>query len=258
MRRPWLLALAFWTICGIVSALQIWLSMLSHGHSLPLLLAYQILVWNGWLGIAIVVRKLVTRWPLVPPTRFAVLVHLLAACGIGVVHATYWTGLLAILKPYDAMNIRSFAGGLPGMLFYAFPLELLLYCGVVLSVYAVRALQLERSLAEARMHALELQLQPHFLFNTLNAISTLVRAARNSEAVVMIAGLSDLLRYTLDHAGQQRVTVEEESAILRRYLEIQRMRFADRLTFDIDVSDDARRATIPTLILQPLAENAIR
>ena len=122
----------------------------------------------------------------------------------------------------------------------------------------MRAAQLETSLAEARLHALELQIQPHFLFNTLNAISALVRTGQPEQAVGMIAGLSDLLRYALDRAGNQRVTVDEEAEMLRRYLEIQRLRFADRLTFEIDVAGDARRAAVPVLLLQPLAENAIR
>src|SRR6202008_3121641 len=78
------------------------------------------------------------------------------------------------------------------------------------------------------------------------------------EAVTMIAGLSDLLRYTLDHAGRQQVTLDEESAMLRRYLEIQKGRFPDRLTYSIDIAPEVRHAAVPTFILQPLAENAIR
>ena len=74
----------------------------------------------------------------------------------------------------------------------------------------------------------------------------------------MLAGLSDLLRYTLDHTGHQRVALEEELAMLRRYLEIQRTRFADRMAFTIDVNADTLRGAIPALLLQPLAENAVR
>lgn len=92
----------------------------------------------------------------------------------------------------------------------------------------------------------------------MNAISSLVRNRRNDEAVTMISGLSDLLRYTLDHAGDQQVALEDELHVLRRYLEIQHVRFPDRMTFDIDLAPDARRAAIPALLLQPLAENAVR
>jgi two-component system LytT family sensor kinase len=122
----------------------------------------------------------------------------------------------------------------------------------------VRAAQLEASLAGARLHALELQIQPHFLFNTLNAISSLIRTGKHDEAVVMIAGLSDLLRYSLEHSGEQSVSLDQESGMVERYLEIQRARFPDRLTWRIDIPPDVRRAAVPTLILQPLAENAIR
>jgi LytS/YehU family sensor histidine kinase len=92
----------------------------------------------------------------------------------------------------------------------------------------------------------------------MNAISSLVRNRRNDEAVTMMAGLSDLLRYTLDHAGSQRVPLEEEVGILRRYLEIQRARFPDRMSFAIDMDPATRRAAVPVLVLQPLAENAVR
>jgi LytS/YehU family sensor histidine kinase len=92
----------------------------------------------------------------------------------------------------------------------------------------------------------------------MNAISSLVRSHRNDEAVEMMAGLSELLRYTLDHAGDQRVPLDNELSVLRRYLEIQHARFPDRMSFHIDATDEARRAAVPSLLLQPLAENAIR
>jgi len=114
------------------------------------------------------------------------------------------------------------------------------------------------SLSEARLHALELQIQPHFLFNTLNSISALVRTSRDREAVTMIAGLSDLLRYSLDHAGEQRVALAQELAVIERYLEIERLRFPDRVAFEIEVPAAVRRAAVPALLLQPLVENAIR
>jgi len=122
----------------------------------------------------------------------------------------------------------------------------------------LQAVQLEASLGEARLHALELQIQPHFLFNTLNSISALVRTSRDREAVTMIAGLSDLLRYSLDHAGEQRVALAQELAVIERYLGIERLRFPDRVAFEIDAPAAVRRAAVPALLLQPLVENAIR
>jgi LytS/YehU family sensor histidine kinase len=174
---------------------------------------------------------------------------------LAVAHVAYWMSLTILIQPYDRMTIREFGPNFPAATVARMPLELLIYLGTMAFAHAMT---LERSLAAARLHALELQIQPHFLFNTLNAISSLVRAKQNGEAVEVIAGLSDLLRYTLDHAGEQRVPLEQEPAMLQRYLGIQRVRFPDRLDVRIDVDDDARRAAVPTLILQPLAENAIR
>lgn len=121
----------------------------------------------------------------------------------------------------------------------------------------VRASRLEARLAEARLSALKMQLHPHFLFNTLHAISTLMH--RDVEAADrMLTRLSDLLRLTLENAGTQEVRVKEEIDFLEQYLEIERTRFGDRLTIDIDIDPDTLDARIPNLILQPLVENAIR
>lgn len=121
----------------------------------------------------------------------------------------------------------------------------------------VRASRLEARLAEARLGALEMQLHPHFLFNTLHAISTLMH--RDVDAADRtLARLSDLLRLTLEKAGTQEVPLKEELEFLEQYLEIERTRFGDRLTVDVDVDPDTLDVAVPTLILQPLVENAIR
>jgi LytS/YehU family sensor histidine kinase len=122
----------------------------------------------------------------------------------------------------------------------------------------VREAQLETRLAHARLEALKMQLHPHFLFNTLNAVSVLVRKGENRAAVRMIAGLSDLLRLALDRSGAQEVTLEEEMHFLDRYLTIEKIRFGDRLRVSVDVPRDALDARVPNLVLQPLVENAIR
>jgi len=178
------------------------------------------------------------------------------------VHVAMWVAVTIAIKPYDAMTETRFAPYFPNTIIARFPFEIVLYVVVVataqiLELYSHTS-RLEKALGDARIHTLELQLQPHFLFNTLNAVSALVRTKRNSEAVDVIAGLSDLLRYSLDHAGDQRVPLEQEIAMLSRYLEIQRVRFSDRLDVRIEMDEAARRAAVPTLLLQPLAENAIR
>jgi sensor histidine kinase YesM len=121
----------------------------------------------------------------------------------------------------------------------------------------LQASRLQAMLVEAQLQALKMQLHPHFLFNTLHAISALmdedVKAARR-----MIARLSELLRLTLDNAGQQEVPLRQELEVLERYLEIEQIRFQDRLTVQMKIDPEALEARVPNLILQPIVENSIR
>lgn len=116
--------------------------------------------------------------------------------------------------------------------------------------------QAQANLAQLKM--LRYQLNPHFLFNTLNAIATLVLERANDTAERMLGALSRFLRYTLDQEPQQRVPLEREMEVLDLYLSIEKMRFDERLVLDIAIDPGARRALVPSLILQPLIENAIK
>ena len=122
----------------------------------------------------------------------------------------------------------------------------------------LQATQLEAQLAQAQLDSLRMQLHPHFLFNTLNGIVGLVRDNKNQAAVNMLVGLSDLLRHALEHSNEQEIELKEELNFIKLYLDIQQMRFPDRLQIEIDVDPDTLRALVPNLILQPLAENALR
>jgi two-component system LytT family sensor kinase len=122
---------------------------------------------------------------------------------------------------------------------------------------AVTAAEFQTRLAEAQLQALQRQLHPHFLFNTLHTISALMH--RDTEAAdAMIARLSDLLRLTLDRLGIQEIPLKEEVEFLEKYLEIERTRFGDRLTVDMEIEPETLDVSVPNLILQPLVENAIR
>lgn len=118
--------------------------------------------------------------------------------------------------------------------------------------------RLEARLSQSRLRLLREQLQPHFLFNTLHAISTLVLKGQSERAIRMIARLSDFLRLSLDQPLGQLVPLAQELEALDRYLEIQAERFGDRLEIERDLEPASRRALVPSLLLQPLAENAIR
>jgi len=267
--RRRLLVFGFWPLFGVFGAFQIQISMLHHHHSWPLMIGYQMVVWSLWIAITFAISRLLRRVPLRTFRPGAVLVHSLAALVLGSAHVTAWVATEFLLKPYDFMNPRFFSLRLGELLFYQMPLEIGLYTLVVLACIADesvararererRAAQLETSLAQARLHTLELQTQPHFLFNTLNGISSLVRAGENAKALTMIGGLSDLLRYALDRAGGADVPLSEELRTVERYLEIQALRFPDRLTFTLEAESQVAHAAVPALLLQPLVENAIR
>ncbi|MBF5041980.1 hypothetical protein FGE12_06210 [Aggregicoccus sp. 17bor-14] len=121
----------------------------------------------------------------------------------------------------------------------------------------VREAQLQEQLMRAQLHTLRMQLQPHFLFNTLNSIAALVeedvRAGQQ-----MIAHLSDFFRLTLESTRQQEVTLRDELTLIGHYLDLEKMRFGDRLQVSLDVAPEALDALVPSFILQPLVENAIR
>jgi LytS/YehU family sensor histidine kinase len=121
----------------------------------------------------------------------------------------------------------------------------------------LKAAQLETRLVEARLKTLEAELHPHFLFNTLHAISTLVHRDPES-ADRMISRLSDLLRITFDRSGEPKVSLKEEMEFLGKYLDIEQTRFQDRLTVQVHVDPDALDGEVPRMILQPLVENAIK
>jgi two-component system, LytTR family, sensor kinase len=121
-----------------------------------------------------------------------------------------------------------------------------------------RAASLETQVVQARLGALKMQLQPHFLFNTLNAVVALIRAGRGREAEDTLAHLSDLLRWVLDDGEQQEVPLARELQHVKLYLAVERVRFADRLQVDLRVQPETLDAAVPHLCLQPIVENAIR
>jgi signal transduction histidine kinase len=121
----------------------------------------------------------------------------------------------------------------------------------------LRAAQLETRLVEARLKTLEAELHPHFLFNTLHAISTLVHRDPES-ADRMISRLSDLLRITFDRTGEPKVSLKDEIDFLQKYLDIEQTRFQDRLTVSVNVDPEALDGEVPRMILQPIVENAIK
>ena len=129
---------------------------------------------------------------------------------------------------------------------------------VALQAERERSLRAEAAAHRSQLEALRYQINPHFLFNSLNAVSTLVTERRNDEAARMLSRVSDFLRLTLTAPVRDEVALAEEIDYVRRYLEIERVRFGDRLRVEIDVAAGAWEAAVPAFVLQPLIENAVR
>jgi two-component system LytT family sensor kinase len=194
------------------------------------------------------------------------LIHTLAAFVFGCITKLTWDFLiLARLEPSRVPHTmqQAFESSLKAMDFGILHYAVIILCQHAIEYYSryqegqLRASQLETKLATAQLHALKMQLHPHFLFNTLHSISELVHSDPN-RAETMIVRLSEFLRMTLEHVGHPEVTLREEIDFLERYLHIEKMRFEDRLTLDISIDPASLDAKVPNLLLQPIIENALR
>ncbi len=231
----------------------------------------QLASWLSWAALVPVVLRLQQRFPVERGRlRFSLPVHALAIAVLCLAHTAFalWlnqalvdVGMRGARPPVLVQLTFEWTRDLPfGALFYALTL------GVSAALEAYRQLrerelhaaQLEAQLAQAQLQMLKMQLHPHFLFNTLNGITGLVRDHDNAAAVQMLVGLSELLRQTLESAGKQEVRLREELEWLELYLKLQQMRFSDRLQVHVEAAPDTLDALVPNLITQPLVENAIR
>jgi LytS/YehU family sensor histidine kinase len=127
-----------------------------------------------------------------------------------------------------------------------------------LAVQETETARVNELLTRAQLDALRMQIEPHFLFNTLNGIAALVREARNDAAVKMIAELSDLLRSVVECSARHEVALAEEIEFLKKYLDIQKLRFDERLRLSMDIPQELLGAQVPSLVLQPIVENSIK
>ena len=277
-RRSWLvkwgLIWSFWTALGLLytSQLYVGMSMRGHNHSFWVMLAWQLLgCWYFWPLATPLILRLGRRFPIERHSwKRNLPVHVAAGTILGGLHSLLVGFSTRLFRPFDAMTVEEpFWVGFWDRFVSEYHLELIAY-GMIVGVgyafdyyarfreRAVHASQLEAQLAQSQLQALKMQLHPHFLFNTLNAIAGLVRDRKDKAAVNMLAGLSDLLRHTLENAGKHEVPLREELDFLELYLDIQQMRFSDRLTVKMEVAPETLNASVPNLILQPLVENAIR
>ncbi|WP_263359865.1 sensor histidine kinase [Acidicapsa ligni] len=265
-----------WTAVAFMFALQ-WYSYDSlHGHSGPFVvyLRWNLEQWYAWLLISPLVLRLAAKRPIDPqhPLRFLPL-HLLASVLFALLAVSVQSLLVVFLEP-DAPPLSQFSAFLLGI---RANVALLLSKDVAMGIVAYWALtglaqtlhfyressnrqlresQLEGQLAQAQLQVLEMQLHPHFLFNTLHAIGTLIHEDPES-AEQMLLNLSALLRVFLEEESSQQISLRRELHLVDLYLSIQRIRFKDRLTVRLAIDSETLNCAIPSLILQPLVENAI-
>lgn len=264
------LLFGFWTVIAMLTVSQIYAELYAFDRSMEWgrIVPVQLLHWYVWAVLTPVVVWLGRRIP-IERARVAkgAALHVCLSLAVASAHVALAVAVHYILE-YESWSNMPFSHVVVGQ-FYTFHQELLIYWAIVGASWAfeyynrfrerdLRAQALEAQLASAQLEALRVQLQPHFLFNTLHGIAGLVRDNNNSAAVDMITGLSELLRQALENSGKQEVPLAEELEFTERYLAIQQMRFSDRLTVDVDVASDVLSAVVPNLILQPLVENAVR
>jgi len=268
-RQSWLRALiafAFWSALGLAFASQFYFSRAQFGVpvSWPFAIAYSLADWYVFAALSVPTIWLARKVPIERPDRArAVALHAAASIAFSFAYMAV-RGAIATRQSPDA----SFAQNFTFLLFKTSLLNLVFYWGIVAASHAfdyakqsrereLRAAELEKRLTQARLQALQMQLNPHFLFNTLHAISSLMH--HDVEAADrMLVRLSDLLRRALDTSDTQEVTLREEIDFLSRYAEIEQTRFGERLKIEMNIAPDTLDALVPNLVLQPLLENAIR
>ena len=271
IRWRWIAAL--WCAFGLIEASQSALILRfaeRKQHSWLPLFATELATWLPWALATPWVIGLARRHPLVRgATSRAFALHLATFIGISVV-AEAWSAMLQVLvNPWGNKRWPTFWDTWSLTLLYQVLIFLIAYVLILTITYLVEsreniarqrteAARLNEELSKAQLAALRGQMDPHFMFNTLNSIAGLVRDQRNDAAVNMIAGLGEFLRRTSEDSHRSQVTLAEEVAYLQRYVEIQKVRFGERLRVDVDIPAELLGAWVPNLLLQPLVENAIK
>lgn len=262
------------TVFGVLAAIQ--------GNYLAARMGREVSLWQSlkawlpdyylWAAFSPLIVALGRRWPLLRERWLAnlsrhlligigfALVELLASCWIVATivqeappprfEGQFWSWYFEVIGVYAVW----------GLLIYL----MILAAGQAYDLYQrlqeqeVAAAELETRLAQAQLRALKMQLHPHFLFNTLHSVGVLVRKQAGDAALEMITGLADLLRHSLETVDRQEVSLREELEFLHQYLDIEQVRFGDRLRVDFDVDPEVYDAAVPNMLLQPLVENAVR
>jgi hypothetical protein len=269
----WRWIAAIWCAGGLFEASQAVLIMRfgegRHHAWLPLFIT-ELATWLPWALATPWVISLARRYPIIRGTTVrTVTAHLAAFITISVV-AEAWSATLQVLfNPWGNRRPPTFWDTWSITLLYQILIFLIAYVLVLTITYLIdsreniarqmtETARLNEELSKAQLAALRRQMEPHFMFNTLNSIAALVRDRRNNAAVSMIVGLSEFLRRASENSHRSQVTLSEEVEYLQRYVDIQKVRFGERLHVSVDIPTHLLDVQVPNLLLQPLVENAIK
>jgi two-component system LytT family sensor kinase len=260
------------TALGVAVTAWLYIMYSVEGTRRPILptLLFVLPFWYLWALYAPLVIWLSKSYPI---ERGRVIARSSMHFGIAVVMSFVHTGTRFALQPalrqLPPSDGHSLWDVLLSLALLELPVHLFIYSAILggtlllqyyrrLQKQKLTATRLSAQLADARMQALRMQLNPHFLFNALNSIAMLVRRTEREAAVDTLEALSDLLRYVLDDSAHQEVPLRRELEFVKRYLAMEKIRFQNRLELRTEVEPDALDALVPNLVLQPIVENAIR
>ena len=264
---------AIWSAGGLFDASQTVLVIhTEHKHPPPWLplFATELVSWLPWVLVTPLVIRLARRYPIVRGISVqTVCVHLVAFATISAAAEVWSTLLQMAFNPYGNRVWPTFLDTWTTTLIFQVLTFLIAYVLIVTVTFLVDAREnvarqvaetsrLNEELSQAQLAALRRQMEPHFMYNALNSIAGLVRDHMNDAAVSMIVGLSEFLRRASEDSHRSQVALQEEVEYLQRYLDIQKVRFGERLKVNVDIPPELLGAQVPNLLLQPLVENAIK
>jgi two-component system LytT family sensor kinase len=268
----WIWIAAICCAAALFDASQTLLTMHAMGVGKAWLLPFSIVFasWLPWALATPLVIELARASPIVRGDIFkAVSLHLAVFAAISVT-AEGWAALLRVFfDPWHRRPPPTFVNTWSDLLVGQLLASVIVYVLILAFTYVVDSREkiarhmaetalLSEELSRAQLAVLRGQMDPHFMFNTLNSIASLVYEQRTDAAVSMIVGLSEFLRRALEDSHRAQVTLREEVEYLQRYIDIQKVRFGERLRVSIDIPDGLLTTQVPTLLLQPLVENAIK